>query len=46
MMNALRGEEKSNYELEFKMKNNEVRYLLVNATTRRDEKNNVIGGKT
>jgi len=45
MMNALRGEEKSNYELMFKTKNNEVRYLLVNATTRRDEKNNVIGGK-
>lgn len=28
MMNALRGVETSNYELEFKTKNNEVRYLL------------------
>jgi len=45
MMNALRGEEKSNYELEFKTKYNEVRYLLVNATPRRDAKQNIIGGK-
>jgi PAS domain S-box-containing protein len=43
MMNALRGEEKSNYELEFLTKNSEVRYLLVNATTRRDSKNNISG---
>lgn len=42
-MNALRGIETSNYELEFKTKNDEVRYLLVNATTRRDAKHNIIG---
>lgn len=41
--NALKGLEKSNYELEFKTKNNEVRYLLVNATTRRDAENNIVG---
>jgi len=43
MTNALKGDEKSNYELEFKTKTNEVRYLLVNATTRKDAKNNIIG---
>lgn len=43
MTNALKGKERSNYELEFKTKNDEVRYLLVNATTRRDKKNRVIG---
>jgi len=43
LMNALKGEEKSNYELEFKTKNNEVRFLLVNATTRRGPKNNITG---
>jgi PAS domain S-box-containing protein len=43
MTNALKGIERSNYELEFKTKNDEVRYLLVNATTRKDQKNNVIG---
>jgi len=41
--NALKGLEKSNYELEFMTKNNEVRYLLVNATTRRDAENNIVG---
>jgi len=32
--NALKGNETSNYELEFRTKSNENRYLLVNATTR------------
>ena len=41
--NALRGIETSNYELEFRTKSNEVRYLLVNATTRRDAENNIVG---
>ena len=40
---ALRGEETSNYELEFRTKSNEIRYLLVNATTRRDPENNIVG---
>eukprot|EP00591_Stephanopyxis_turris_P017131 CAMPEP_0195539972 /NCGR_PEP_ID=MMETSP0794_2-20130614/50335_1 /TAXON_ID=515487 /ORGANISM="Stephanopyxis turris, Strain CCMP 815" /LENGTH=433 /DNA_ID=CAMNT_0040674031 /DNA_START=129 /DNA_END=1426 /DNA_ORIENTATION=- len=43
MDNALRGLETSNYELEFRTKSNEVRYLLVNATTRRDAENNIVG---
>lgn len=42
---ALQGEESSNYELEFETKSGEIRYLLVNATTRRDPENNVVGGK-
>ena len=33
---ALKGIETSNYELEFRTKSNESRYLLVNATTRRN----------
>ena len=41
--NALLGKETSNYELEFRTKSNEVRYLLVNATTRCDFENNVVG---
>lgn len=41
--NALKGQETSNYELEFRTKSDEVRYLLVNATTRRDEENNIVG---
>jgi PAS domain S-box-containing protein len=41
--NALRGQETSNYELEFRTKSNEIRYLLVNATTRRDANNNIVG---
>jgi len=41
--NALQGNETSNYELEFRTKSNEIRYLLVNATTRRDENNQVVG---
>jgi len=41
--NALSGLETSNYELEFHTKSNEIRYLLVNATTRRDPENNIVG---
>jgi len=41
--NALRGNETSNYELEFQTKSNEIRYLLVNATTRRDVNNQIVG---
>lgn len=41
--NALRGKGTSNYELEFRTKSNEIRYLLVNATTRRDAENNIVG---
>ena len=41
--NALRGRGTSNYELEFRTKSNEIRYLLVNATTRRDAENNIVG---
>jgi PAS domain S-box-containing protein len=43
MENALKGIETSNYELEFTTKSNEIRYLLVNATSRRDAENNVVG---
>jgi PAS domain S-box-containing protein len=43
MDKALKGEEASNYELEFRTKSNEIRYLLVNATTRRDAENSVVG---
>ncbi len=42
---ALRGEETSNYDLEFKTKTGEIRYLLLNATTRRDPENNIVGGE-
>jgi len=41
--NALKGHETSNYELEFRTKSNEIRYLLVNATTRRDADGNIVG---
>ena len=40
---ALNGKETSNYELEIMTKSNEFRYLLVNATTRRNAENNIIG---
>lgn len=43
MDNALKGDETSNYELEFCTKSNEIRYLLVNATTRRDDESNIVG---
>ena len=42
---ALKGIETSNYELEFETKSKETRYLLVNATTRRDAANKIVGGK-
>jgi PAS domain S-box-containing protein len=42
---ALQGHETSNYDLEFETKSGEIRYLLVNATTRRDPENMVVGGK-
>jgi len=41
--NALHGNETSNYELEFETKSKEIRYLLVNATTRRDAESNIVG---
>jgi PAS domain S-box-containing protein len=40
---ALKGNETSNYQLEFRTRSNEVRYLLVNATTRRDAEYNIVG---
>ena len=40
---ALQGDETSNYELEFLTISGEIRYLLVNATTRRDNENNIVG---
>ena len=43
MENALQGRQTSNYELEFATKTNKTRYLLVNATTRRDAENNIVG---
>lgn len=43
MDKALRGVETSNYELEFETKSKEIRYLLVNATTRRDAEYNITG---
>jgi PAS domain S-box-containing protein len=43
MDNALAGNETSNYELEFENKSKEIRYLLVNATTRRDAENKIVG---
>ena len=42
---ALQGIETSNYELEFVSKSGEPRFMLVNATTRRDPDYNVVGGK-
>ena len=41
--NDLKETEASNYELEFLTKSNEVRYLLVNATTPRDAENIIVG---
>ena len=41
--NALQGKQTSNYEIEFLTKSNEIRYLLVNATTRRDPEGNIVG---
>ena len=41
---ALTGVETANYELEFHTKSKETRFLLVNASTRRDVENNIVGG--
>lgn len=41
--NALKGKGTSNYDLEFTTKSNETRYLLVNATTRRDAEKKIVG---
>jgi hypothetical protein len=43
---ALQGNETSNYELEFVAKSGEPRFMLVNATTRRDPEFNVVGGRS
>jgi len=43
MDDALRSIGTSNYELEFRTKSNEIRHLLVNATPRRDDENNIVG---
>ena len=43
MDDALAGKETSNYELEFFTKGGDIRYLLVNATTRRDAAGSVVG---
>ncbi|GAX24374.1 phytochrome D [Fistulifera solaris] len=43
LSSALQGNETSNYELEFVAKDGTSRFLLVNATTRRDPELNVIG---
>jgi len=41
--NALAGYGTSNFELEFRTKSDEIRHLLINATTRRDVSNNIVG---
>jgi len=43
MENALKGIETANYQLEFDTKGGETRYLLVNATSRRDTSGVVVG---
>jgi PAS domain S-box-containing protein len=43
LKNALEGKGTSNYELEFQTKSNDIRHLLVNATTRRDADGNING---
>jgi len=40
---ALRGNETSNYELEFVSKSGESRFMIVNAATRRDPEHNIVG---
>ncbi len=42
---ALMGEETANYELEFDTKSKDTRVLLVNASTRRDIENKIVGGE-
>lgn len=43
--NALQGVETNDYKLSVRTKNNDHIYLLVNASTRWDADNNIIGGK-
>ena len=43
LQNALKGTETSNYELEFETKSGASRYLLVNATTRRNQDGVIVG---
>lgn len=43
MDNALKGHGTSNDELEFRTKSNGIICLLVNATTRQDAENNIVG---
>lgn len=40
---AKQGRGTSNFEVEFRTKSNEIRHILVNATTRRDAENHVVG---
>jgi PAS domain S-box-containing protein len=42
---ALQGNETSNYELEFVAKSGDPRFMVVNATTRRDPEGHIVGGK-
>lgn len=46
LSSALQGNETSDYELEFVAKDGTSRFLLVNATTKRDSAFNVVGGKS
>ena len=43
LSNALQGNETSNYELAFETRSKGTRYLLVNATCRRDPSGNIVG---
>ena len=43
MDKALKGEETSNFEVEFRNKDNEIRHILLNATSRRDENAKIVG---
>lgn len=43
MDKALLGVETSNFEIEFENRSHEIRHILVNATTRRDEDSNIVG---
>jgi PAS domain S-box-containing protein len=43
MDKALKGEETSNYAVEFKNRENETKHILLNATSRRDEHHKIVG---
>ena len=43
MDKALKGEETSNYAIEFRNRENETKHILLNATSRRDEHHNIVG---